>query len=137
MAVKKLLKIMSKIVTIANATAADANTAANFEPDKDYPWIVGVRAWILVAINGGTYVLLSIQKSGNDIIQPTHNDGWIFSTAVPENGRWRKVNIKNNGEIIKCIVNNPIVAGGEYKIMFEFLLADSPEAIAQVDELNG
>lgn len=135
MAFKKKIKYMSKTVRVNNALAADSNSSLNFIPDKDYAFVTGVRAYYGTpgSIQGGTHILLSITNSNGDIIEPSHQDGWIASTAVPMDQRWRELEQPIDGSAIKCTVNNPTLSTALYDIIFEFRLEDELVKFANVN----
>lgn len=129
---------MTKVLTIANGTAANTVTRDTFDPDRDFKFIVGFRAFIggVGSVQGGNHVLLAISDSKGDIIQDSHSDGWIPDKSVPLDERWftfKKGGIPIDGSLLKLAVTNPVLSTGEYEVRFEFLLADDLVKFANVN----
>lgn len=127
---------MTKEVVIANATAAGTITIDNFEPDRDYKFITGVDVQLsgdTGAVEGGEHVNVGLSDSKGDIHELAHMNNFISGINVPPDLRFKSLSIPIDGSLIKCKVENPVLASAEYKLQFIFRLEDDMAKVANIN----
>lgn len=127
---------MTQEVVIPIGTAADTITIENFVPDRDYKVITGLDvqlSGVTGAVEGGEHVNVGLSDSKGDIHELAHMNNFISGINVPPDMRFKSLNIPIDGSMIKCKVENPVVAAAEYKLQFIFRLEDDFVRVANVN----